>query len=45
VNNLDVKQANDRIEFEEFEALIGGTNFIKRVLERDTVIPQWDTFK
>ena len=44
INALEVKSPKDPIDFQEFEYLLSGQNFIKRVLENNLVIPQYPTF-
>ena len=41
INALEVKSPKDPILFQEFEYLLHGQNFIKRVLENNLVIPQY----
>lgn len=44
INALEIKSPKDPIDFQEFEYLIHGQNFIKRVLENNLVIPQYPSF-
>ena len=39
VKKLNAKHIHDHIEFEEFEELLCGHSFIKRVLERNLIVP------
>jgi hypothetical protein len=41
INALEVKSPKDPIDFQEFEYLLHGQNFIKRVLENNLVIPTY----
>jgi len=44
INALEVKAPKDPIDFQEFEQLLGGQNFIKRVLENQLIFPQYPAF-
>jgi hypothetical protein len=44
INALEVKSPKDPIDFQEFEYLLNGQNFTKRVLENNLVIPQYKSF-
>ena len=44
INALECKSPKDPIDFQEFEYLLHGQNFIKRVLENNLVIPQYPGF-
>jgi hypothetical protein len=44
INALEVKLPKDPIDFQEFEYLLHGQNFIKRVIENNLVIPQYKSF-
>ena len=44
INALESKAPKDPIDFQEFEYLLSGQNFIKRVLENNLVIPQYPSF-
>jgi len=45
INALECKSPKDPIEFAEFEYLITGQNFLKRVVEGSLVIPTYKNFK
>ena len=44
INALESKAPKDPIDFQEFEYLLSGQNFIKRVLENNLVVPQYPNF-
>jgi hypothetical protein len=44
INALECKAPKDPIDFQEFEYLLHGQNFIKRVLENNLVIPMYPAF-
>lgn len=44
IRALEAKHTKDHIEFAEFDHIISGHNFIKRVLENTLIIPQFQFF-
>jgi hypothetical protein len=45
INALECKEPRDPIDFQEFEYLLHGQSFIKRVIQNQLVIPQFSHFQ